>query len=87
MGWLAMNFLNGQRSKPSPDAEDDARDAEASCVRDIFITTTDLLRNLAEQQPWRTAKFSAWDVTAIRHALRTCQQSLNLIESEFDKRE
>ena len=78
---------NEPEPTPSPDAEADARDAEASCVREIFITTTDLLRHLAEQQCWIIAPFSASDVTAIRQALRTCQQSLNLIESELDKRE
>jgi hypothetical protein len=82
-----MNFPNGQSSKPSPDAEADARDADASCALEAFIWITGWLRLLAEEEPWTTALFSASDVTAIRQELRTCQQSLNLIESELDKRE
>jgi hypothetical protein len=85
--WRVMSSKNQSGLPPSTSAEDDARDAEASCVREVFISTIDLLRNLVGQQTWRTAKFSASDVTAIRQALRTCQQSLNLIESELDKRE
>jgi hypothetical protein len=82
-----MSSKNQSELPPSNDAEADARGADASFVLDILITTTELLRHLADEQPWRTAKFSVSDVTAIRQALRMCQQSLNLIESELDKRE
>jgi hypothetical protein len=82
-----MSFPNRYDARPATDAEADAKDAEASCVLDIFITTTEFLRHLADQQPWRTVRFSASDVMTLRRALRMCQQSLNLIESELDKRE
>jgi hypothetical protein len=83
-----MSSANGPEPTPSPDAEADARDADAFFGHAGLISTTSNLRLLAELPLWRTAKFSVpADVTAIRQALRTCQQSLNLIESELDKRE
>jgi hypothetical protein len=82
-----MNFPNGQSSKPSNAVEADAIAADAFFGQAGLISTTSNLRLLAELPLWRIAGFSALDVTAIRQALRTCQQSLNLIESELDKRE
>jgi hypothetical protein len=82
-----MSSPNQYDARPATDAEADAKDADAFYVLDIFITTTELLRHLADQQPWRTVRFSVSDVMTLRRALRTSQQSLNLIESELDKRE
>jgi hypothetical protein len=83
-----MNSQNEFEPTPSPDAEAGARLADAFFGQAGLISITSNLRLLAELPLWRTAKFSVpADVTAIRQALRTFQQSLNLIESELDKRE
>jgi hypothetical protein len=82
-----MSSANGPRRKPSNAAAADASDADVSCALDIFTTTTELLRELAETQPWTTAPFSVSDVTEIRRGIKTCLQSLNQIESALDKRE
>jgi hypothetical protein len=81
-----MNSASERSSTPSPDAGADAKDAAASSLLDDFNSTTISLLRLADWRPWRTAKFSALDVMEARRHIRTCQQSLNRIESELDKR-
>jgi hypothetical protein len=80
------NLKSQSEQPPSTDAGEGVRDAAQSLDLDHLISITVILRHLADQQHWRTAKFSASDVTTIRQALRTSQQSLNRIESELDKR-
>jgi hypothetical protein len=81
------NLASAQEQKPSTEAPGAASDAIASSLLDDFTLTTSNLRLSAVMPFWKTARFSASDVIEARRLLRTCLQSLNLIESELDKRE
>ena len=81
-----MSSRSQLEPQPSPAAAVDVNTVEASCALEVFTSTTDLLRSLAAQPLWTTAKFSVSQTILVRQALRTCLQSLNLIESALDKR-
>jgi hypothetical protein len=80
------NSQNESSSTHGPDAEADARDADAYFALAQLSMTTQYLRRLVALPHWKTARFSALDVIEARRHIRTCLQSLNRIESELDKR-
>jgi hypothetical protein len=82
-----MSSARKSGATPGTDAAADARSADACCALDIMTSITELLQIVAVSQRWRTLNFSASDVMTLRRALRTCQQSLNRVESEIDNRE